>query len=215
MTTEAVARWRCGSRENPRGALIVLLDANGGDEAAMFSLAARLPADATVCALRAPIPTRSGYAWFAGWSAGHPIPASLAAAIDYVERWLDDEAGDAEEIWLAGCSEGATMAGALLLHDPQRYAGAALLHGTLPLDAQPAIDGRLRGLELFFGYRVEAGVCELFARSRAYLHDTSGADVEEYVDRNGSRAGYPGVDEIAAWFGARFTPTHRFQEETP
>jgi phospholipase/carboxylesterase len=214
-TTEAVARWRCGSRDNPRGALIVLLHANGGDEAAMFSLAARLPSDATVCALRAPIPAGSGYAWFAGWSAGHPIPASLAGAIDYVQHWLDDEAGDAEEIWLAGCSEGATMAAALLLHDPQRYAGAAFLHGTLPLNAQPAIDGRLSGLEIFFGYRVEGAACELVARSRAYLRDASGADVEEHVYHTGSRSGYPEVDDIATWFAARFTHTHRFQEETP
>jgi phospholipase/carboxylesterase len=214
-TTETVARWRCGSRDNPRGALIVLLHANGSDEAAMVSLAARLPREATVAALRAPIPALSGYAWFAGWSAEHPIPASVAGAIDYVEHWLDDEAGDAEEIWLAGCFEGATMAAALLLHDPQRYAGAALLHGTLPFDAQPALDGRLSGLEIFFGYRVDTAAHERVIRTRTYLRDASGSCLEEHVFHNGSHSGSPELDDIATWFAARFTPIHRLQEETP
>jgi phospholipase/carboxylesterase len=180
----------------------------------MLPFATRLPCEATVCALRAPVTAASGFVWFAGWSGDHPIPASLAAAIDYVERWLDDEAGDAEEIWLAGCSEGATMAAALLLHDPQRYAGAVLLHGTLPLDAQPQLDGRLSSLEIFFGYRAERAACALVGRSGAYLRDASGANVEEHVYHSGSDSEPPELDDIATWFAARFIPI-RFQEETP
>ncbi|HYZ16724.1 MAG TPA: hypothetical protein VE591_09995 [Candidatus Acidoferrum sp.] len=179
----------------------------------MFALAARLPREAPVCALRAPHPAGSGYAWFAGWSPSRPIPASLAGAIDYVEQWLDEKAGDAEEIWLAGCAEGATMAGALLLHDPQRYAGAALVDGALPLTAQPAIDDRLRGLQIFFGHRADT-TCALVTRSRSYLHEASGAGLEERIYPTRSHPRSPELDDIATWFAARFTPTHRFHEET-
>jgi phospholipase/carboxylesterase len=145
-TSEAVARWKCATGDNERGALIVLLHDHGSDENALFPLAASLPRQATVAALRAPIASASGYAWFAQWDPQHPIPASLANAVDYVERWLDDAAGDAEEIWFVGDGAGATLAAALLVHAPQRYAGATLCGvASPPLVASPS------SLEVFVG----------------------------------------------------------------
>ena len=44
------------------------------------------------------------------------------------------------------------MAGALLLDEPQRFAGAVLLSGALPFDCGIAADpGRLQGIPVFYG----------------------------------------------------------------
>jgi phospholipase/carboxylesterase len=214
MTTiDAVARWRCAASGTTRGALIVLLHEHGCDENASFALAAALPSDATIAALRAPIAGATGFSWFAAWSPDQPVSASLANAIDYVERWLDEKAGDAEEIWLAGCGEGATLAAALALHAPQRYVGAALVGGTVPLleAALPALTGRLRGLDLFFGH---CGADRL-TRSRAYLRDASGARVDERVYSHETALAAAALDDLITWFTARFTPPNPFRQENP
>jgi len=153
---ELTARWRCGSRENARGALILLLHDEGGDEDAAFPLAALLPAEPTVAALRGPLRApASGYRWFETAPSGRPAGASLTASMDAVERWIDDRAGDAEELWLAGFGQGAVLAEALLLRSPQRYAGVALLHGGGPLETDlPVEPNRRRGLEIFHGTAV-------------------------------------------------------------
>jgi phospholipase/carboxylesterase len=150
---ELVARWRCGSCENARGALILLLHDQSGDEDAAFALAALLPAEPAIAALRGPLRVpAAGYRWFETTPTGRPDGASLTASMDAVERWIDDRAGDAEELWLAGFGHGAVLAEALLLRTPQRYAGAALLHGGGPLvTGLPVEPNRRRGLEIFHG----------------------------------------------------------------
>jgi phospholipase/carboxylesterase len=150
---ELVARWRCGSRENARGALILLLHDHGGDEDAAFALAALLPAEPAIAALRGPLRAPGGgYRWFETGPTGRQAAASLTASMDAVERWIDDRAGDAEELWLAGFGQGAVLAEAVLLRTPQRYAGAALLHAGGPLHTGlPVEPNRRRGLEIFHG----------------------------------------------------------------
>ena len=61
--------------------------------------------------------------------------------------WLDDVAPAGRPVLLVGFSGGAAFAGGLLLDDPARYAGAAILYGTLPFDAGVPTDaGRLAGV---------------------------------------------------------------------
>ncbi|HTW85955.1 MAG TPA: hypothetical protein VMD91_17930 [Candidatus Sulfotelmatobacter sp.] len=145
---EVVARWRCGSCANTHGALILLLHGEGSDEDELFDLVVLLPAEPAIAALRGFTPDGAGYGWFAADADGRPDPASLDTAVARVERWLDEQAGDAEEIWLAGVGQGATLVDALLRRAPQRYAGAALLES-------PARDGRvaLDGLDVYRGRR--------------------------------------------------------------
>ncbi|BDE05562.1 hypothetical protein WPS_08380 [Vulcanimicrobium alpinum] len=205
---EPVARWRCGSCENRRGALIVLLHGRGADEDDLFPLADLLPREATVASLRAPHDADGfGYTWYRPRGVAQPEPASLSASLAYVDAFLRERAGDAEEIWLAGFSAGAVMAGALALHEPARFAGAALLHGPLAFDAPaPPAPGRLDVLELFFGYGVFDDVipAAAIARTRAYLRDESGARLEEHAYRTGHDLPADEQRDLAAWFSARF-----------
>jgi predicted esterase len=135
---EIVARWRCGSCENTHGALILLLHGDGSDEDALFDLVVLLPGAPAVAALRGPLAAPAGgFRWFDTDAAGQPVSASLRAAAERIERWIDEQAGDAEELWLAGVGAGATLVRTLLARAPQRYDGAALLDEGAPAEPSP------------------------------------------------------------------------------
>ena len=61
------------------------------------------------------------------------VAESLAETMAWFRAWLDDVASRGRPVVLVGFSGGAAFAGGLLLDDPGRYAGAAILYGTLPV----------------------------------------------------------------------------------
>ena len=70
--------------------------------------------------------------------------------MDWFRGWLDEVAPAGRPVVLIGFSGGAAFAGGLVLDQPSRYSGAAILHGTLPFDAGLATDpGRLSHLPVF------------------------------------------------------------------
>ncbi len=163
----------------------MLLHGHGVDERDIFSLGDLFPPDAAIAAPRGPIPQDDGFRWYAAPRIGWPDAASLAASVARLETWLDEQTATASSVWLVGFSGGATIAGALALHAPQRYAGVAMLHGTLPFDAGlPVERDRLARSEVFYGYGSADAVIPraLVDRSAAYLRDESGANalIREY-----------------------------------
>ena len=92
-------------------------------------------------------------------SPGSPTAASAALSpsrcettMDWFRAWLDDVAPAGRPVVLVGFSGGAAFAGGLVLDDPSRYAGAAILYGTLPFDAGvPVTPGRLANLPVVRG----------------------------------------------------------------
>ena len=89
---------------------------------------------------------------------------------------------------LVGFSGGAAFAGGLLLADPPRWAGAAILLGTLPFDAGvPVEDGRLTGVPVLVAQGDADTVIprELLDRTWSYLHDSSGAALTAHRDPGG------------------------------
>ncbi len=181
----------------------MLLHGHGVDESDLFSLEEIFPRDVTVAALRGPIVQDDGFRWFAAHDVGRPVAASLASGMAYVDGWLAGAAGDASGVWLVGFSGGALMAGALMLQSPQRFAGVAMLHGTLPFDAGVPVDaGRLSGGEVFYGYGEADAVIprRLVERSRDYLRDESGANLELHAYRAGHEIPAQEQRDLARWF---------------
>ena len=113
----------------------MLLHGRGSHEREILALADHLPAGPPYAAVRAPIAEGGGYAWFANRGIGRPVAESLRATMDWFRGWLDDVAPAGRPVVLVGFSGGAAFAGGLVLDDPARYAGAAILYGTLPFDA--------------------------------------------------------------------------------
>ena len=127
---------------------------------------------------------------------------SLAQTMAWFCTWLDGIAPAGRPVVLVGFSGGAAFAGGLVLSDPQRFAGAAILYSTLPFDAGvPVTAGRLSGTPMFVGHGETDTVipAELLGRTWAYLHDESGAPLRARRDPGGHAVTEATVTELAAW----------------
>lgn len=166
--------------DDPATPLVVLLHGRGADERHILGLADHLPDGTTYAAVRAPIAEGGGYAWFANRGIGRPLAESLTATMGWFRDWLDQTTGPDRPVVLVGFSGGAAFAGGLVLDDPDRYAGAAVLYGTLPFDAGvPTTPGRLAGRPVLLAHGLDDHVIphDLQARTWSYLHDESDADL--------------------------------------
>jgi phospholipase/carboxylesterase len=175
MTETVVATY---GASDPGAPLVVLLHGRGSSEQDIIGLAEHLPEGASYVAVRAPIAEGGGYAWFANRGIGRPVAESLRETMDGFRVWLDDVAPDGRRVVLVGFSGGAAFAGGLVLDDPGRYAGAAILFGTLPFDAGvPTTPQRLAGVPVLVVQGDQDAVIprELLDRTWEYATGDSGA----------------------------------------
>lgn len=167
----------------PDAPLVVLLHGRGSNEREILTLANHLPRGLAYAAVRAPIAEGGGFAWFANRGIGRPIPESLAETMAWFREWLDGVAPQGRPVILVGFSGGAAFAGGLVLDAPDRFAGAAILYGTLPFDAGvPVPSGRLAGLPVFVAQGEQDTVIprDLLDRTWDYVGGESGASAERH-----------------------------------
>ena len=196
-----VAAW-AGSQD-PSAPLVVLLHGRGSDEGGILGLASVLPPEASYAALRAPIAEGGGYAWFANYGIGRPRPESLRETMDWFSAWLSG-VGANRAVALVGFSGGAAFAGGLILDDPSRYVGAAILYGTVPFDAGvPVTEGRLAGAKVMVaqGERDTVMPPELMSRTWDYLSKASEAEVTAVRDPGGHAISPAVAARLGAWIG--------------
>ena len=196
---------------DPSAPLVVLLHGRGSDEAQILGLAPHLPAGPSYAAVRAPIAEGGGYAWFANRGIGRPVEESLRGTMDWFRTWLDEVAPAGRPVLLVGFSGGAAFAGGLVLDDPARFAGAAILYGTLPFDAGVATDpGRLAHLPVFVAQGEADHVIprELLDRTWRYLLSESGAPTVAYRGRGGHQLTADAAHQLSDWI------THRLAHVT-
>ncbi|MEI6361370.1 MAG: phospholipase [Actinomycetes bacterium] len=190
--------WSNAEQERAGTPLVVALHGRGADESSMIELTPYLPDFVTVAAPRAPITLDQGYAWFANRGIGRPIEDSIKATGAALFSWLDKVAAVHSHVIVLGFSGGTAMAGGLILERPHRFAGAALLSGTLPWDAGYDTSlNRLAALPVLWSIDVDDAMIprDLVERSEEWLRESSGASLLEFS--------YPGIghsmtiDELA------------------
>ncbi|WP_104063572.1 luciferase family protein [Arthrobacter sp. 4R501] len=194
------------SPDAPDRPLVVLLHGRGADETGIIGLAGHLPPGPSYAAVRAPIPAGGGYAWFANRGIGRPVAESLTQTMAWFREWLDQTAPAGRQVILVGFSGGAAFAGGLLLADPQRFAGAAILYGTLPFDAGvPTSPARLAGVPVFIAQGETDTVIprELLDRTWTYLLGDSGAPSYARRDPGGHGLTNTTVAELGGWIAER------------
>ena len=184
----------------------MLLHGRGSNESEILGLAAHLPAGPAYAAVRAPIAEGGGYAWFANRGIGRPVAESLRSTMDWFRTWLDEVAPAGRPVLLVGFSGGAAFAGGLVLDDPSRYAGAAILYGTLPFDAGlPTDAGRLANLPVFVAQGDGDHVIprELLDRTWTYLLSESGAPTVAQRQPGGHQLTAETVRQLGDWIAHR------------
>ncbi|MDQ1632147.1 MAG: phospholipase/carboxylesterase, partial [Frankiaceae bacterium] len=192
--------------DDPAAPLVVLLHGRGSNEHDIIGLAGHLPTGPAYAAVRAPIAEGGGYAWFANRGIGRPVAESLRATMGWFRGWLDTAAPAGRPVVLIGFSGGAAFAGGLLLDDPSRYAGGAILYGTLPFDAGvPVTPGRMAGLPTLVAQGDQDTVIprELLDRTWAYINGPSGAPAWALRDPGGHALSAAVVAELSGWLRMR------------
>ncbi|MFD5030816.1 alpha/beta hydrolase [Streptomyces sp. NPDC058405] len=180
--TPPVVHWSRGEAGRDGTPLLVALHGRGADERSFSEITPYLPEETTIAFVRAPIAEGGGYAWFENRGIGRPVAASLAASSGQLFGWLDAVAARHSSVSLLGFSGGMAMAGGLLLAQPERFASAVLLSGTLPWDAGlPEEPGRLTGVRVLWGRDAADTVipADLVTRTGAWLREQSGAELAE------------------------------------
>ncbi len=195
-----VVAWR--GQQNDQRPLVVLLHGRGSDETDIIALADHLPTNLDYAAVRAPIAEGGGYAWFANRGIGRPVGESLAETMGWFRTWIDDIAMAGRPVVLVGFSGGAAFAGGLILDDPGRYQGAAILFGTLPFDAGvPTTPGRLAGLPVLVAHGDTDTVIprDLLERTWTHLRDRAGSATTGVRDPGGHGLTPAVVAELHRW----------------
>ena len=210
MLIEPTVIWRRPAKGAAHAPLVVLLHGRGADETDLVDLTNWLPKHFAYASVRAPVPVEGGgYTWFENRGPARPIGRSVRTSVDAFRAWLDGPATsafDAKRTYLLGFSAGMMMAGALLLDDPQRFAGAVLLSGALAFDAPiPVAPRRLAGVPVFYGYGTLDDVIptDLAQRSTRYLREQSGADLTVREYRHGHTISRGEIVDVAEWLGER------------
>jgi phospholipase/carboxylesterase len=203
MTDFAPPTVATAGSSDPAAPLVVLLHGRGSDEREILTLSGLLPASFAYAAVRAPIAEGAGFAWFANRGIGRPVAESLRETMDWFRAWLDGYApAGGRPVTLVGFSGGAAFAGGLLLDDPGRYSGAAIICGTLPFDAGlPLTKGGLAGRRVFVAQGDHDMVIprELLDRTWNYLTGNSGAETLARRDPVGHGLAAPAAEALAAW----------------
>ncbi len=206
MTTRfATAQVAWAGSADPASPLVVLLHGRGADEQSILALTSHLPGGPAYAAVRAPIAEGGGYAWFANRGIGRPVAESLADTMEWFRGWFDEVAPRERPVVLVGFSGGAAFAGGLVLADPGRFRGAAILYGTLPFDAGvPVTPGRLRGVNLFVAQGDQDVVIprELLDRTWEYVTGDSEAIAHTRRDPGGHGITPETVAELSDWIGS-------------
>jgi phospholipase/carboxylesterase len=193
---------------DPAAPLVVLLHGRGSNEQDIIGLADHLPPGPAYAAVRAPIAEGGGYAWFANRGIGRPLAASLRETMDWFNGWLDTVAPAGRPVILIGFSGGAAFAGGLLLDNPARYAGGAILYGTLPFDAGiPTTPARLAGIPVVVAQGEQDTVIprELLDRTWDYLLNESGASTTARRDPGGHGIAPQALAAVGGWLAERLT----------
>lgn len=134
--------WSAPPAERAGRPLLVLLHGYGSNEQDLFGLAQHLPDRLVIASLRAVGTNAMGYEWFPlgpelSGPAGH-VRSEQAdrlredgtnAAARAVRSWLDDAAGPATAVALAGFSQGGAVAAQVLRQEPGRVDAVAVLSG--------------------------------------------------------------------------------------
>jgi phospholipase/carboxylesterase len=136
---------------------VVLLHGRGADETDLLALADALDPHLFVVSVRAPLPLAPGFEWYRLESIGSAEPVSFRAGLGALQAFIDDLPRvypiDPQRIVTLGFSQGAVMAGTLLLTRPAAVAATVMLSGYLPLDqGLPVDEAALAGRPVFVAH---------------------------------------------------------------
>lgn len=186
---------------------ILALHGTGGDESDLLPLVRMLDPTANVLSPRGKVLEGGMPRFFRRLAMGVFDIEDLKARSAELIRFVDDAAtvyGFARDRVVAvGYSNGANIAGAMLLTDPVAFAGAALFHAMKPFDPDRLPD--LSSKPVFLsGGRSDPMIPAPQTEALQQMLASAGADITMYWSPGGHELTGPEVDAARGWMTATF-----------
>ncbi|HTV02661.1 MAG TPA: alpha/beta hydrolase [Luteitalea sp.] len=184
---------------------LVLLHGTGGDERDLLDLGRALLPGAALLSPRGRVLERGMPRFFRRFAEGKFDLDDVKVRAAELAAWLDTAAADyqlARDRFVAvGYSNGANIAHATMLLQPQSLAGAALLHAQLVLTPEPAPD--LTGRAVFLAAGAQDPIVPVAeARALAELLTACGAALTPYWSNGGHALTREDVAHAQAWLNS-------------
>ncbi|WP_235738908.1 alpha/beta hydrolase [Nocardioides alcanivorans] len=187
---------------DPAAPLVVLCHGISEDETMFDHVVPHLPASVAVVRMRGPVSAGRGYNWFERRE-GRIWQPSLEQVMDWFEEWLESVAPAGRPVIPIGFSAGSAFASALLIRRPERYVGAGVLAGAIPISNMPdaAVPGRFIGKRVFLAISEQDRIIrEEYTRDTwDYLLQESAAAVTARVDPGGHEVTEATAKALGVW----------------
>lgn len=186
---------------------ILALHGTGGDESDLLPLVKMLHPTASVLSPRGKVMEGGMPRFFRRLAMGVFDVDDLKARSAELIRFVDDASAAygfaRDRVVAVGYSNGANIAGSILLLSPAALAGAALLHAMKPFDVDPL--PALEGKPIFLsGGQRDQMIPPDQTAALAQMLESGGADVTVHWSAGGHELTQPEVEEVRRWMGEKF-----------
>ncbi len=200
-TSSFLHTWVPGRSANT----LLLLHGTGGTENDLLPLGRALDPDASLLSPRGKILENGMPRFFRRLAEGvfdeEDLVNRTHELADFVEQAAADYGFDRKKLFAVGYSNGANIAGALLLLRPGTLAGAVLMRAMVPL--VPETLPRLQGAPVLIAEGDHDPIVSVEeARSLAALLRSAGAEVTDHFDNAGHGLSEGTVTEARRWIAA-------------
>ena len=188
---------------------LLLLHGRGANEQDLLPLASGFDPRFLVLSARAPLMRWGGYHWYDLIDIGTPEPTTFAAALATLQRFVEEVLRAypvaADQMYLLGFSQGAMMSGALLMTQPEAFAGAVLLSGYLPLEqGLPVRREALAGKPVFWGHGTADQVLPIrHGREARDFLQAAGVDLSYHEYPMAHQISQRERQDVAEWLSGR------------
>ena len=173
---------RPAKRNSGSNPCVVMLHGRGSNEEDLVSLAHELGEDLFYISVRAPFELGFGYHWYEFISVGTPEKTTFMRSIGLLREFLTQLPQsypiNPSKIYLLGFSQGAVMAGSILLQEPSVAAGAIMLSGYVVTPGNDIGDSSLANKHCFVAHGLYDDVIPVdLGRQASIVLKEHGADV--------------------------------------
>lgn len=186
---------------------LFMLHGTGGTEKDLLPVASRISPDSSVLSVRGNVLENGMPRFFKRLAEGVFDEEDLRYRTRELKNYMEEAAikygFERQNVVVIGYSNGANMAGSLLFHYEDVFAGAILLHPMVPLRKIPIPE--MTNLPIFIGAGKNDPICPPEeTKELERMLAMKNADVTVHWGNDGHQLTYAEIDAAAAWFRKRF-----------
>lgn len=186
---------------------LLLLHGTGGTEEDLIPLAQLIAPDNSILSVRGNVSENGMPRFFRRLAEGVFDEEDLVVRTNELHQFIDDASEkygfDRDNVIAIGYSNGANIAGSLLLHDAKSLRAAILHHPMVPIRGLATPD--LSNMPIFIGAGENDPICspEETKELNKILSD-AGAEVTVHWERMGHQLTKQEADQAAQWYNKKF-----------